>query len=63
LRTQGERRANSIKRHLTEKFGIAGTDLITVGYGETKPKDPSAPMDPINRRVQVVNTDGKTASN
>jgi outer membrane protein OmpA-like peptidoglycan-associated protein len=58
-----ERRADSIKRYLTEKFGIAGTDLVTVGYGKTKPKDPSAPMDPINRRVQVVNMDGKTASN
>ena len=57
-----ERRADSIKRYLTEKFGIAGTDLVTVGYGKTKPKDPSAPMDPINRRVQVVNMDTKTAS-
>jgi outer membrane protein OmpA-like peptidoglycan-associated protein len=57
-----ERRADTIKRYLTEKFGIAGTDLVTVGYGKTKPKDPSAPMDPINRRVQVVNMDTKTAS-
>jgi outer membrane protein OmpA-like peptidoglycan-associated protein len=57
-----ERRADSIKRYLTEKFGIAGTDLVTVGYGKDKPKDPNAPMDPINRRVQVVNMDTKTAS-
>jgi outer membrane protein OmpA-like peptidoglycan-associated protein len=57
-----ERRADTIKRYLTEKYGIAGTDLVTVGYGKTKPKDPSAPMDPINRRVQVVNMDTKTAS-
>jgi outer membrane protein OmpA-like peptidoglycan-associated protein len=57
-----ERRADSIKRYLTEKYGINGTDLVTVGYGKTKPKDPSAPMDPINRRVQVVNMDTKTAS-
>jgi outer membrane protein OmpA-like peptidoglycan-associated protein len=57
-----ERRAETIKRYLTDKFGIAGTDLVTVGYGKTKPKDPSAPMDPINRRVQVVNMDTKTAS-
>src|SRR3954454_23295483 len=49
-----ERRADSIKRALVEKFGIAGTDLVTVGYGKTKPKDASAPMDPANRRVQVV---------
>jgi len=57
-----ERRADTIKRYLTDKFGIAGSDLVTVGYGKTKPKDPNAPMDPINRRVQVVNMDTKTAS-
>src|SRR5882757_8362613 len=57
-----ERRADSIKRYLTEKYGINGTDLVAVGYGKTKPKDPNAPMDPINRRVQVVNMDTKTAS-
>jgi outer membrane protein OmpA-like peptidoglycan-associated protein len=57
-----ERRADTIKRYLTEKYGISGTDLVTVGYGKTKPKDPNAPMDPINRRVQVVNMDTKTAS-
>ena len=57
-----ERRADTIKRYLTEKYGITGTDLVTVGYGKTKPKDPNAPMDPINRRVQVVNMDNKTAS-
>jgi outer membrane protein OmpA-like peptidoglycan-associated protein len=57
-----ERRADTIKRYLTDKFGIAGTDLVTVGYGKTKPKDPNAPMDPANRRVQVVNMDTKTAS-
>jgi outer membrane protein OmpA-like peptidoglycan-associated protein len=57
-----ERRADTIKRYLTEKYGISGTDLVTVGYGETKPKDPNAPMDPANRRVQVVNMDTQTAS-
>jgi len=57
-----ERRADTIKRFLVEKFGINGTDLVTVGYGKDKPKDPNAPMDPSNRRVQVVNMDTKTAS-
>jgi outer membrane protein OmpA-like peptidoglycan-associated protein len=57
-----ERRADTIKRYLTEKYGINGSDLVTVGYGKTKPKDPNAPMDPVNRRVQVVNMDTKTAS-
>jgi len=57
-----ERRADTIKKYLTDKYGIAGADLVTVGYGKTKPKDPNAPMDPANRRVQVVNMDTKTAS-
>ncbi len=58
-----ERRADTIKRYLTEKFGINGSDLVTVGYGKTKPKDANAPLDPSNRRVQVVNMDvSKTAA-
>jgi hypothetical protein len=32
-----------------------------VGYGKTKLKDAQNPTDPINRRVQVVNMDTKTA--
>jgi outer membrane protein OmpA-like peptidoglycan-associated protein len=58
-----ERRADSIKRYLVEKFGLNGADLVTVGYGKSKPKDSNAPMDPANRRVQVVNMAGKSASN
>ena len=58
-----ERRADTIKRYLTEKYGINGSDLVTVGYGKTKPKDANAPMDPTNRRVQVVNMESsKTAA-
>jgi outer membrane protein OmpA-like peptidoglycan-associated protein len=56
-----ERRAETIKQYLTEKYGINGSDLVTVGYGKSKPKDPNAPTDPTNRRVQVVNMDNKTA--
>ena len=57
-----ERRADTIKKYLTEKYGLNGADLVTVGYGKTKPKDANAPMDPANRRVQVVNMETKTAS-
>ena len=58
-----ERRADTIKKYLTEKYGIAGASLVTVGYGESRPKDANAPMDPTNRRVQVVNMEtNKTAS-
>jgi outer membrane protein OmpA-like peptidoglycan-associated protein len=57
-----ERRADSIKRYLTDKFGIAGTDLVTVGYGKTRLKDPNHPTAEVNRRVQVVNMANKTTA-
>lgn len=57
-----ERRADTIKRYLIEKYGLTGSDLVTVGYGETKLKDAANPTAPVNRRVQVVNMDTKTAS-
>jgi outer membrane protein OmpA-like peptidoglycan-associated protein len=57
-----ERRADTIKRYLVQNYGIAGSDLVTVGYGKTKLKDANDPADPINRRVQVVNLDTKSAS-
>jgi outer membrane protein OmpA-like peptidoglycan-associated protein len=57
-----ERRADAIKKVLMDKYGIAGTDLVTVGYGKTKPKDPAKPMDPANRRVQVVNMVNKATA-
>ncbi|UGY06450.1 OmpA family protein [Bradyrhizobium quebecense] len=58
-----ERRADAIKRYLVDKYGINGTDLVTVGYGKSKLKDPSHPMADVNRRVQVVNMENKdTAS-
>ena len=57
-----ERRADSIKRYLVEKYNIAGTDLVTVGYGKSRLKDPSQPMSESNRRVQVVNMENKTTA-
>ncbi len=57
-----ERRADSIKRYLVDKYGIAGTDLVTVGYGKSKLKDPANPMAEVNRRVQVVNMENKTTA-
>ena len=57
-----ERRADSIKRYLVDKYGIAATDLVTVGYGKSKLKDPSQPMAEVNRRVQVVNMENNTTA-
>lgn len=57
-----ERRADSIKRHLVDRYGIAGSDLVTVGYGKSKLKDPANPLAEANRRVQVVNMVNKTTA-
>ena len=57
-----ERRADAIKRYLVDKYGINGTDLVTVGYGKSKLKDPNQPMAEANRRVQVVNMENKTTA-
>jgi outer membrane protein OmpA-like peptidoglycan-associated protein len=53
-----EKRADAIKRHLTEKFGIAAENLVTVGYGKTQLKNAANPTAEENRRVQVVNMEG-----
>jgi outer membrane protein OmpA-like peptidoglycan-associated protein len=57
-----ERRADSIKRYLTGKYSIAAADLVTVGYGKSKLKDPANPLAEMNRRVQVVNMANKTTA-
>jgi outer membrane protein OmpA-like peptidoglycan-associated protein len=57
-----ERRADSIKRYLVDKYNIAGTDLVTVGYGKSKLKDPANPVSEANRRVQVVNMENKATA-
>jgi outer membrane protein OmpA-like peptidoglycan-associated protein len=57
-----ERRADSIKRYLTGKYSIAAADLVTVGYGKSKLKDPNQPMAEANRRVQVVNMENKATA-
>ena len=57
-----ERRADSIKKYLVDKYGIAGSDLVTVGYGKTKLKDPANPLAEVNRRVQVVNMENKSTA-
>jgi len=57
-----ERRADSIKRYLMDNFHITANDLVTVGYGKSKLKDPSQPLAEVNRRVQVVNMENRTTA-
>ena len=50
-----ERRADAVKRFLSEKYGINASKLVTVGYGKSQLKAPSDPLAAENRRVQLVN--------
>jgi len=57
-----ERRADTIKHYLVDHYHLAASDLVTVGYGKTRLKDAQNPSDPINRRVQVVNTEATSTA-
>jgi outer membrane protein OmpA-like peptidoglycan-associated protein len=54
-----ERRAEAVKRFLSEKYHIDSSKLVTVGYGETQLKVTSDPFAGENRRVQLVNMGDK----
>jgi outer membrane protein OmpA-like peptidoglycan-associated protein len=56
-----EKRADAIKQYLVDHFKIPASTLVTVGYGKTKLKNESDPFGGENRRVQVVNTEEKSA--
>lgn len=58
-----ERRADAVKQYLTTKYGMAAADLVTVGYGKTRLKNPNDPKGAENRRVQVVNMASTKAAN
>jgi outer membrane protein OmpA-like peptidoglycan-associated protein len=54
-----ERRADSVKQYLVEKYGLAPDQLVTAGYGKTRLKDKDNPTAAVNRRVEVVNVADK----
>ncbi|MBF0093283.1 MAG: OmpA family protein [Alphaproteobacteria bacterium] len=47
-----ERRAASVKRYLTGRYGISPSRLTSVGKGQSEPLTPSDAYSPQNRRVQ-----------
>jgi len=57
-----ERRADAIKSFLVSRYKIPAADLVTVGYGKTRLKNPDDPLSPENRRVRVVNTAANVAN-
>jgi outer membrane protein OmpA-like peptidoglycan-associated protein len=54
-----ERRAEAVKRFLTETYHIPAANLVSAGYGKEGYKNPSDPLAAENRRVEVVNMAAK----
>lgn len=52
-----ERRARTVVDHLVIWYDFPVGQLIPVGYGLSKPIDPSNIMNPLNRRVEIINID------
>jgi len=50
-----ERRAAMIKEYLVDNFQLSPSNLRTIGYGKTRPKNRMDPGASENRRVEVVN--------
>jgi outer membrane protein OmpA-like peptidoglycan-associated protein len=50
-----ERRADSVRRYLVEKFKLPAETLVTAGYGKSRLKVTDRPGAAENRRVEVVN--------
>jgi outer membrane protein OmpA-like peptidoglycan-associated protein len=53
--TLSEQRAEAVKQFLTQRYNIPAENLVTVGYGKTRLKNPSAPFSAENRRIQIIN--------
>jgi len=49
------RRAQSVRRYLIERFGLAPEALLVAGYGKERLKFSDRPLADENRRVEVVN--------
>ena len=50
-----ERRAETVKRFLIQKYRIPAKNLISAGYGKKGPKNPNDLFAAENRRVEIVN--------
>ncbi len=51
-----QRRADSVRRVLIQRYGLAPDTLVAAGFGKDYLKNPANPYADENRRVQIVNT-------
>ena len=52
-----ERRVDTVRRYLVDRFRLPTKNLVAVGYGKTRLKNEGDPFGAENRRVQIVNMD------
>ncbi|MGY2050399.1 OmpA family protein [Methylobacterium sp. JK268] len=50
-----ERRAEAVKQYIVRNYGVPAANLVAVGYGRARLKDPAHPLAAENRRVTAVN--------
>lgn len=50
-----ERRAKAVVDFLTIHFEVPPGQLIPIGYGFSRPMDPTNLLNPLNRRVEIIN--------
>ncbi|MFK7878335.1 OmpA family protein [Roseobacter sp.] len=50
-----ERRAQAVVEFLTVHYEVPNNQLIPIGYGFNRPMDPTNLMNPLNRRVEIIN--------
>lgn len=58
-----ERRAQSVKDYLVQKFHIPEDTLVVAGFGEEQLKNSAVPYAAVNRRVQVSNLQSQQEAN
>ena len=53
--TLSEKRARAVVDHLVNFYEVPADRLVPVGYGTTKPLDAQNLLNPVNRRVEIIN--------
>jgi outer membrane protein OmpA-like peptidoglycan-associated protein len=57
--TLSERRAETVKRFLIERYRVPAANLVSAGYGKKGLKNAADPYAAENRRVEIVNMAGR----
>ena len=50
-----EDRAAAVRDYLVKNYGVSPERIVSIGFGKGRPKEPSNPLSPVNRRVEIIN--------